>query len=60
MAVIHNAPVFDGDEGMELVRFAEPIATAQLVKVIEPIRRRLVVVDEADIERIPREALDRF
>jgi len=60
MTVIDDSSVFDGDEGTELVRFTEPIATAQLFKVIEPVRRRFVVVGEADFEREPREALDRF
>src|SRR3954452_9739585 len=61
MAVRGDVPVVvDLDRRAQLVRFAEEVALFHHVEVDDLVRRRLVVVRDAEAEREPRQALDGF
>ena len=60
VAGVHDAAVLDLDEGAQLVRLAELVARSQLLEIVEVIRRRVVVVGDAELERDLRRSRDRF
>jgi hypothetical protein len=57
---VHDPTVLDLDERPELVRLAEPIRRPELLEVGQGVRRRLVVVGDAQLERDLRRAGDRL
>jgi hypothetical protein len=58
MAGAHDPAVVDLDEGAQLVRLAEAVARPELLEIVDPVRRRLVVVGDAELERDLRRAAD--
>jgi hypothetical protein len=60
VAGVRDPSIFDLDECAELVRLTEAIARPELLEILKPIRRRLVVVGNADLEWDFRRAGDRL
>ena len=58
VAVADDPAIFHVDEGSKLVRLPEPIGTAKLLEILDPIGRGLVVVGHTHLERDLREAGD--
>ena len=52
--------VLDLDPRAQLVRLAEGVRLVQLVEILDPVRRRIVVVGDPELERELRHALDRL
>jgi hypothetical protein len=62
MAIVDHPAILDLDPSLEVVGLSEPVGTAQSLEIalLQRVRRRLIVAADAEIERDPRHALDRF
>ena len=48
MPGVHDPAVVDLDERPQLVGLAEPVARPERLEIVEPVRRRLVVMGEPE------------
>jgi hypothetical protein len=60
VAMSDDPAILDFDECAKLIRLSEPIASTKFLEVVELVRRRLVLMGDAQLEGNLREACDCF
>jgi hypothetical protein len=60
MTVIDDLAAFDLEPRFQLVRFTEEVGSVHRLDLVDPIRRRVVVVSDAEREWELRQPLNRF
>jgi hypothetical protein len=60
MTVIDDLAAFDLEPRFQLVRFTEEVGSVHRLDLVDPIRRRIVVMGDPERERQLRQPLDSF